>query len=170
VITGLRSVAPPSEGYGVLENVLKGFKDFLLRGHVVELAVAVVIGAAFTAVVSSFTESFLQPLIGLVGGGGVTGGTTTINGQTFAWGDFINQVITFVLTAAVIYFVVVLPLKIVAERRRHGEQVGPVAPSQVELLVEIRDLLRAQQGLPPQPQPQDEIGRHAHTGEFPRPL
>jgi large conductance mechanosensitive channel len=152
----------------LLKNVLKGFKDFLLRGNVVELAVAVVIGAAFTAVVSSFTESFLQPLIGLVGGGGVTGGTTTINGQTFTWGDFINQVITFVLTAAVIYFVVVLPLKVVAERRRHGEQVGPVVPTQVELLVEIRDLLRAQQGLPPQLE--DEIGRHAHTGEFTRPV
>ena len=51
--------------------MLKGFKDFLLRGNVIDLAVAVVIGAAFTAVVSSFTESFLQPLIGLVGGGGV---------------------------------------------------------------------------------------------------
>jgi large conductance mechanosensitive channel len=152
----------------LLKNVLNGFKDFLLRGNVVELAVAVVIGAAFTAVVSSFTESFLQPLIGLVGGGGVTGGTTTINGQRFTWGDFINQVITFALTAAVIYFVVVLPLKTIAERRRHGQPVGPVAPTQVELLVEIRDLLRAQQGLPPQPE--EEIGRHAHTGEFPRPV
>jgi large conductance mechanosensitive channel len=147
--------------------VLNGFKDFLLRGNVVELAVAVVIGAAFTAVVSSFTESFLQPLIGLVGGGGVSGGSTTVNGQTFTWGDFLNQVITFVLTAAVIYFVVVLPLKAVAEHRRRSEEAGPVAPTQLELLVEIRDLLRAQQGLPPRPE--DESGRHAHTGEFPRP-
>ena len=152
----------------MLKNVLRGFKDFLLRGNVVELAVAVVIGAAFTAVVSSFTESFLQPLIGLVGGGGVTGGSTVINQQVFAWGDFVNQVITFVLTAAVIYFVVVLPLKIVAERRRHGEQVGPVAPTQVELLVEIRDLLRAQHGLPAAIE--EEGGRHASTGEFHRPV
>jgi len=150
----------------LLKNVTKGFKDFLLRGNVVELAVAVVIGAAFTAVVSSFTESFLQPLIGLVGGGGVTGGITRINGQDFTWGDFINQVITFVLTAAVIYFVVVLPLKTIAERRRRGEEPGPVAPSQVELLAEIRDLLRAQQGLAPAGA--DEAGRHAHTGEFRR--
>jgi large conductance mechanosensitive channel len=152
----------------LLKNVLKGFKDFLLRGNVVELAVAVVIGAAFTAVVSSFTESFLQPLIGLVGGGGVTGGMTTVNGQQFTWGDFINQVITFVLTAAVIYFVVVLPMKTIAERRRRGEEAGPSQPTQVELLVEIRDLLRAQQGLPPLPD--EESGRHAHTGEFPRPV
>jgi large conductance mechanosensitive channel len=148
--------------------VLKGFKDFLLRGNVIDLAVAVVIGTAFTAVVSAFTESFLQPLIGLVGGGGVTGGTTRVNGQDFTWGDFINQVITFVLTAAVIYFVVVLPMKTIAERRRRGEEAGPAAPTQVELLVEIRDLLRAQQGLPPLLE--DEGGRHAHTGEFPRPV
>jgi large conductance mechanosensitive channel len=152
----------------LLKNVAKGFKDFLLRGNVVELAVAVVIGAAFTAVVSSFTDSFLQPLIGLVGGGGVTGGTTVVDGQTFRWGAFINEVITFVLTAAVIYFVVVLPLKAIAERRRRGEEPGPAAPSQVELLAEIRDLLRAQQGLAPAEA--DEAGRHAHTGEFRRPL
>jgi large conductance mechanosensitive channel len=152
----------------VLTNVIRGFKDFLLRGNVVELAVAVVIGAAFTAVVSSFTESFLQPLIGLVGGGGVTGGSTVVDGQVFAWGDFVNQLITFVLTAAVIYFVVVLPLKVVAERRRRGEEAGPAAPTQLELLAEIRDLLRAQQGLPPTTA--EEAGRHAHTGEFPRPV
>jgi large conductance mechanosensitive channel len=152
----------------VLTNVLRGFKDFLLRGNVVELAVAVVIGAAFTAVVSSFTESFLQPLIGLVGGGGVTGGSTVVDGQVFAWGDFVNQLITFVLTAAVIYFVVVVPLRIVAERRRRGEEAGPAAPTQLELLAEIRDLLRAQQGLPPTTT--EEAGRHAHTGEFPRPV
>jgi large conductance mechanosensitive channel len=149
----------------LLKSVLKGFKDFLLRGNVIDLAVAVVIGTAFTAVVSSFTESFLQPLIGLIGGGGVTGGTTTINGQEFTWGDFINQVVTFVLTAAVIYFVVVVPMRIVLERRRRGEQTGPVEPTQVELLVEIRDLLRAQQGMPHQADP--ESGRHTHTGEFP---
>ena len=139
----------------MLKNVLHGFKDFLLRGNVVELAVAVVIGAAFTAVVSSFTESFLQPLIGLVGGGGVTGGSTVVDGQVFAWGEFVNQVITFVLTAAVIYSVVVLPLKVVAERRRRGEEAGPAAPTQLELLAEIRDLLRAQQGLGPGPDPID---------------
>jgi large conductance mechanosensitive channel len=129
--------------------MIKGFKDFLLRGNVVDLAVAVVIGAAFTAVVASFTESFLRPLIGLVGGGGKTGGSLEVDGQIFAWGDFLNSVLTFVLTAAVVYFVVVLPLKLIMERRRRGDEPGPVAPTQVELLVEIRDLLRAQQGHAP---------------------
>ena len=129
--------------------MLKGFKDFLLRGNVVDLAVAVVIGAAFTAVVSSFTSSFLEPLIGLVGGGGVDGGTFVVDGQAFTWGSFVNQVITFVLTAAVVYFVVVVPMKKLVERRARGEEPGPVAPTQVELLVEIRDLLRAQEGRGP---------------------
>ena len=152
----------------MLKNVVKGFRDFLLRGNVVELAVAVVIGAAFTAVVGSFTDSFLRPLIGLVGGGGVTGGSTEIDGQTFAWGDFINQLITFVLTAAIIYFAVVLPLKIITERRKRGEETGPAAPTQLELLAEIRDLLRAQQGL--DPVEAEDAGRHAHTGEFRRPV
>ena len=124
--------------------MIKGFKDFLLRGNVVDLAVAVV---------TSFTESFLRPLIGLVGGGGRTGGSVEVNGQTFAWGDFLNSLITFVLTAAVVYFVVVLPMKLLLERRQRGEDPGPVAPTQVELLVEIRDLLRAQQGAGPGPDP-----------------
>jgi large conductance mechanosensitive channel len=128
------------------EPMIKGFKDFLLRGNVVDLAVAVVIGAAFTAVVTSFTESFLRPLIGLVGGGGRTGGSFEVDGQTFTWGDFLNSLVTFALTAAVVYFVVVLPMKVILERRKRGDEEGPVAPTQVELLVEIRDLLRAQQG------------------------
>src|SRR4051794_32520362 len=133
--------------------MIKGFKDFLLRGNVIDLAVAVVIGTAFTALVASFTDSFLKPLIGLIGGGGTNGGEVVVHGQHFTWGAFISAVITFVLTAAVVYFVVVLPIKAIMERRRRGEEAGPVAPTQVELLVEIRDLLRAQQGIAPGPDP-----------------
>jgi large conductance mechanosensitive channel len=129
--------------------MIKGFKDFLLRGNVVDLAVAVVIGTAFTLLVGQFTASFLEPLIALIGGGGLDGGTFTINGQVFDWGAFVNQVITFVLTATVVYFVVVLPMKALMERRKRGEEAGPAEPTQVELLVEIRDLLRAQQGQGP---------------------
>ena len=130
--------------------VLTGFKDFLLRGNVVELAVAVVIGAAFTAVVDQFAESFLTPLVGLAGGGGELGGAVEVDGQVFAWGAFVSQLITFVMTAAVIYFLVVLPMKALVERRARGEEPGPVQPTQVELLAEIRDLLRAQQDGPAQ--------------------
>ena len=129
--------------------MIKGFKDFLLRGNIVDLAVAVVIGVAFTALVAAFTESFIKPLIGLIGGGGLEGGTFTLNGQVFDWAAFINAVITFVITAAVVYFAIVLPMKALMERRKRGEEAGPAEPTQVELLAEIRDLLRAQQGQGP---------------------
>jgi large conductance mechanosensitive channel len=134
-----------------MDRMIKGFKDFLLRGNIVDLAVAVVIGTAFTALVTAFTTSFLEPLIGLAGGGGETGGSVEVNGQLFTWGAFLNAVITFALTAAVVYFAVVLPMKAIMERRKRGEEAGPAEPSQVELLVEIRDLLRAQQGAGPGP-------------------
>ncbi len=129
--------------------MIKGFKDFLLRGNVVELAVAVVIGAAFTALVSQFTASFLEPLIGVFGGGGLDGGTFTVSDQVFDWAAFVNAVITFMITAAVVYLLVVMPLKNIVERRKRGEEAGPTEPTQIELLVEIRDLLRAQQGAGP---------------------
>jgi large conductance mechanosensitive channel len=129
--------------------MIKGFKDFLLRGNVIDLAVAVVIGTAFTALVAAFTTSFLEPLIGLIGGGGVDGGTAIVDGQKFTWGAFVNALITFVLTAAIVYFVVVLPVKAIMERRKRGEEAGPAEPTQVELLLEIRDLLRSQQGMGP---------------------
>jgi large conductance mechanosensitive channel len=145
-------------------RVIKGFRDFVLRGNVVDLAVAVVIGAAFTAVVSAFATDFLTPLIGLAGGGGQLGGELTVNGQQFRWGAFVSQVITFVLTAAVVYFVVVVPMRTLMERRRRGEEPGPVQPTQIELLVEIRDLLRAQQAGAVQ---QGGSGQPLGTQQFP---
>jgi large conductance mechanosensitive channel len=122
--------------------MLKGFKDFIMRGNVVDLAVGVVIGAAFTAVVSGFTTAFLKPLIDVFSGGGEVGGTWTVNGVKFPWSAFVNAVITFLITAAVVYFLVVLPLNKLAERRRRGEEPPPAAPSEeVKLLTEIRDAL-----------------------------
>jgi large conductance mechanosensitive channel len=129
-----------------MDRMLKGFKDFLLRGNVVDLAVAVVIGAAFGAVVTSFVDSFLTPLIGVIGGGGEFGGVFEISEQKFTWGAFLSTLIGFMLTAAVVYFIVVVPMKKLIERRATGQEPGPAAPSDVELLAEIRDLLRAQQG------------------------
>lgn len=125
--------------------MIQGFKDFLLRGNIVDLAVAVVIGTAFTALVTSFTESFLKPLIGLIGGGGPSGGTFTINGQVFTYGAFINGVITFVLTAAVVYFLVVVPMTKLNELRNKGQEPEPSGPPEdIALLREIRDSLQAQ--------------------------
>jgi large conductance mechanosensitive channel len=127
------------------DRVLKGFKDFLLRGNVVDLAVAVVVGSAFTAVVNAFAADFLTPLIGLAGGGGQLGGSFTVHGQVFRWGAFVSQAITFLLTAAVVYFLVVLPMHTFFERRRRGGEKVPAQPTQLELLAQIRDLLAAAQ-------------------------
>jgi large conductance mechanosensitive channel len=139
--------------------MLKGFKDFILRGNVVDLAVGIVIGAAFTAVVTQLTKSFLEPLIKLVSGGeGIKAGSFDINGVEFAWAAFINAVITFLLTAAAVYFVVVLPMNKLAERRRRGEEPEPAAPSEeVRLLTEIRDALVSAQVSPGQRGALDDV-------------
>ena len=125
-------------------KVINGFRGFILRGNVVELAVAVAIGTAFTAVVKAFGDSFITPLLGLVGGGGMRGGTFTIKGQTFNWAAFVNAVIWFLITAAIIYFVIVTPMNMVNERRKRGQAPPETPPTQEELLTEIRDLMRAQ--------------------------
>jgi large conductance mechanosensitive channel len=140
------SLAAAGHPVGWMGSMIKGFKNFLLRGNVVDLAVAVVIGAAFATLVDGFVDSFLTPLIGVFSGGGELGGEFVVNDQHFTWGAFLSTLIGFVLTAAVIYFVVVLPMHKLMERRASGQETGPVAPTQVELLAEIRDLLRAQQG------------------------
>ncbi|HET8615233.1 MAG TPA: large conductance mechanosensitive channel protein MscL [Actinomycetales bacterium] len=129
--------------------MLKGFKDFLMRGNVVDLAVAVVIGTAFATLVSQFTESFINPLIKLVGGGGVSGGSFTVNDVKFDWAAFVNAVIYFVIVAAVVYFFVVVPMNHLLKRLKRDEEPEPEAPSpDTVLLTEIRDLLRAQRGTP----------------------
>jgi large conductance mechanosensitive channel len=129
--------------------MLKGFKDFILRGNVVDLAVAVVIGAAFATLVTAFTEKIIQPLINAITPASSPGlGVTIIAGKASTYVDFaalITAAINFLLVAAIIYFVVVLPLNTLKERRRRGEEAEPAAPTDVELLAEIRDLLRAQQ-------------------------
>jgi large conductance mechanosensitive channel len=140
--------------------MLKGFKDFIMRGNVVDLAVGIVIGAAFTAVVTAFTNAFLKPLIQLLGGGtGASAGTWEVDGVKFDYASFINAVITFLLTAAVLYFLVVFPLNKLAERRKRGEEPPPEAPSEeVKLLTEIRDALVRQQVAPGAVN--DILGRH----------
>ncbi|WP_410618549.1 large-conductance mechanosensitive channel protein MscL [Amycolatopsis sp. cmx-8-4] len=129
--------------------MLKGFKDFLMRGNVVDLAVAVVIGSAFTAIVTAFTTGLIKPLISTIGGADAAQGLGyqifDNNKATFLdIGSVINAAINFVLVAAVVYFVIVLPVKHVQERRKRGQEPGPSEPTDVELLIEIRDLLRAQ--------------------------
>jgi large conductance mechanosensitive channel len=125
-------------------STLRGFKDFVLRGNVIDLSVGIVIGAAFTGLVTSFTTSFIKPLLQLFHANGqAAGGVFTINNSTFDWSLFVNGMFTFLITAAVLYFLVVLPMNKLAERRKRGVEPEPEAPSEeVLLLREIRDALQ----------------------------
>ena len=135
--------------------MLKGFRDFILRGNVVDLAVAVVIGAAFATIVTAFTDSIIKPLINAITPASSPGlGVTLIAGKDSTYVDFaavITAAINFVIVAAVIYFAIVLPVNVIQERRRRGEETGPAEPTEVELLAEIRDLLSTQQRPSDQP-------------------
>ncbi|HEX3732231.1 MAG TPA: large conductance mechanosensitive channel protein MscL [Mycobacteriales bacterium] len=123
--------------------MLRGFRDFISRGNVIDLAVGVVIGAAFSAVITQLTKSFLQPLITLLTGGAKAGGKFTVNDVDFAYGDFINALVTFLLTAAALYFFVVLPVNTWnARRKRTTEDTPAVKPENIVLLTEIRDALQ----------------------------
>jgi large conductance mechanosensitive channel len=122
--------------------VLEGFKKFILKGNVVDLAVGIVIGAAFASVITQFTASFITPLVALVSGGGVDGGTITINKQVFDYGAFIGAVVGFVITAAVIYFVVVVPMNALLERRARGEE-AEVEPTNEERMVALLEQIAA---------------------------
>lgn len=127
--------------------MLKGFRDFVMRGNIVDLAVAVVIGSAFAALVTSFTNAFIRPLIGLFLGGGLNAGVVTVRDQRFDFTSFLNAAITFLITAAVVYFLVVVPLNALLERRKRGEVPEVTAtPEDIALLQEIRDLLAARGG------------------------
>jgi large conductance mechanosensitive channel len=102
--------------------MLKEFRGFLMRGNIVDLAVAVVIGGAFGAVVTALVADIVMPIVGIFGGSpDFSANTFTINGSEFLWGHFITQVISFVLIAAVIFFVVVKPMNMLVARQKRGE-------------------------------------------------
>ena len=124
--------------------MIKEFREFILRGNVVDLAVAVVVGAAFGAVVAAFVADIVTPLIAAIGGQPDFGRLKfTINKSTFLYGHFINAIISFLIIAAVIFFLVVKPLNALAARRKAQEPTPESeAPAEdVRLLTEIRDLL-----------------------------
>ena len=114
------------------------FRDFILRGNVVELAVAVVIGAAFGAVVASLVENLITPLIGAIGGQpDFSRLSFEINGSRFGYGEFINALISFLLIAAVVFFFVVRPLNELADRLAPGKPVDSPTRSCPECLSDI---------------------------------
>jgi len=127
--------------------VLTEFRDFIMRGNVVELAVAVILGAAFGAVVTAFAGAFITPLIALIGGQPDFGDLRfTISGTEFPYGEFLNALIAFLIISAIVFFLVVRPMnQLMARLKRTDEE--PEAPSaEVATLIEIRDLLAAQRG------------------------
>ena len=136
--------------------MLQGFKDFLFRGNIVDLAVAVVIGTAFTALVSTFTGAIIEPVFNSFGGASVDGLSFRIidsnKATTVDIAAVINAIITFVITAAVVYFVFVVPSKKLMERLEKGQEEEPSGPSEdILLLREIRDALGAQRRGPDSP-------------------
>jgi large conductance mechanosensitive channel len=125
--------------------MLDDFKKFLFRGNVVDLAVAVVIGAAFTAIVTAITTGLITPLVGMIVSKDFTTMTFTVNDSKFSYGIVIDAVIRFVSVAAVVFFVIVKPMAALAERRKRGQisEDDAPEPTEAELLAEIRDLLAA---------------------------
>ncbi|MFF0457942.1 large conductance mechanosensitive channel protein MscL [Nocardia africana] len=122
--------------------MLKGFKDFLMRGNVIELATAVVMGTAFTSIVTSVTKGIVEPLLAVVGTNGQLGlGVQLVAGKpaTFiAIGPIVSAGINFLMVATVLYFVLILPMNTLQKRFSRKKKA---VPTQTELLIEIRDLL-----------------------------
>ena len=129
--------------------MLKGFRDFLMRGNIVDLAVAVIIGAAFGAVVAAFATDFIGGLIGAIGGTpDFSSAGVTVNDSKIIYGSTITALINFLIVAAVIYFVVVIPMTNIAKRMKGADADTPAPSDEAVLLTEIRDLLSRQQSRP----------------------
>ncbi|MEI6792489.1 MAG: large conductance mechanosensitive channel protein MscL [Actinomycetes bacterium] len=122
--------------------MIKEFRDFLLRGNVVDLAVAVVIGAAFAALVNSLVGDVLTPIVGaIIGKPDFSNLSFTINGSRFNYGSFLNALIAFISVAAAVFFFVVKPMNTLNRLRGASSEE---AANEIELLTEIRDELRSQ--------------------------
>lgn len=132
--------------------MLKGFKDFVLRGNIVELGVAFVIGTAFAALVDKFVSAIIDPILAVItpGEAGFGFRLDSDNPATFInVGALVTAVVVFLLTAALIYFLLVVPMNKLKAMRAARAQAGeeePADPTEAELLAEIRDLLKAQRG------------------------
>ncbi len=133
--------------------MLSGFRNFVLRGNVIDLAVAVVIGAAFTAIVNSFVQGIINPVVALIfdadsiATAGITLREATADSEAIvlSWGLVISAIIQFFVVAVVVYFALITPMNALRRLRQEQQPEEPAAPSEAELLTEIRDLLKAQQ-------------------------
>lgn len=125
--------------------MLKGFRDFLLRGNVVDLAVAVIIGAAFTGIVTALNKGVITQLIAAIGGvPDLSKESFDVNGTPILWGSVVTATINFVIVAAIVYFAIIVPMnKAQALFNEPDEETGNTLTKDQELLIEIRDALRA---------------------------
>jgi large conductance mechanosensitive channel len=128
-------------------DVYREFKEFITRGNVIDLAVAVVIGLAVTAIINSIVSGLITPLIGMIGGKDFSDLDFTINGSTFEYGEVINAIIQFLLIAVAVFFFIVKPVNVLNERRRRGEEPEAELSDEAALLTEIRALLRDRSGV-----------------------
>ncbi|WP_407552317.1 large conductance mechanosensitive channel protein MscL [Streptomyces sp. Pv4-95] len=139
------------------QGVLQGFKEFLLRGNVIELAVAVVVGAAFTNIVNTVVKGVINPIIGALGSQNLDNYKTCLttchidkktseytDGIYILWGSVLSAALTFLITAAVVYFLMILPMTKWKARQDAKKAIAPADPTEIELLTEIRDALVAQ--------------------------
>ena len=130
-------------------KLITGFKDFILRGNVIDLAVAVVIGAAFTGIVTSIVNNLINPLIAAIGGAPNLQElwSPQIGGAEFRFGAVLGAVLNFLVVAAVVYFAILTPVDRLLALRKQGELPAPQGSAEdVLLLTEIRDLLARQSG------------------------
>lgn len=142
------------------KGVLQGFKEFLMRGNVIELAVAVVVGAAFTNIVNAVVKGVINPIIGALGSQNLDNYKSCLSfschpdkktgqftdGIYILWGSVLSAALTFLITAAVVYFLMILPMNKWKARQdaKKPADDAPADPTEVELLIEIRDALIAQ--------------------------
>ncbi|MFD4660364.1 large conductance mechanosensitive channel protein MscL [Kitasatospora sp. NPDC058444] len=136
---------------------MKGFKEFLLRGNVVDLAVAVVIGAAFTNIVNAFVKGVINPIVGVFGTKDLASYSSCLKGPCelsptgevtsgilILWGSVLSAALQFLITAAVVYFVLIVPMnRLAAHRKTLAEKAADLEAKEVTLLTEIRDALVA---------------------------
>lgn len=124
--------------YVEMKDILKGFRDFILRGNVVDLAVAVVVGAAFNTIVQALVRDLITPLIGALGGQtNFTNFTVTVNNSKFLVGDFLNSLLSFLIISAVVYFLIVTPINKLTARMKKGEKIDPTEKQCPECLSQI---------------------------------
>ena len=133
--------------------MLQGFKDFIMKGNVIDLAVAVIIGAAFGKIVNALVEAVLMPLIAAAVGSPNfdSFAVLTVNGNDVKFGVLLTAIVNFLLIAAAVYFVIILPMNAMIERRNRRLGITPKdeeVPEDVALLSEIRDLLAERRGGP----------------------